>query len=64
MAKDSDSSSDIKKMEAIIDRGVRLKKGIAMGGMDNPSAVEHRAGGKGPKLPNAKAAAKGNKSAY
>lgn len=63
MAKDNGSSGDIGKMEAIVEKGVRLKKGIAMGGMDNSSAVEHKSG-KGPKLPTEKQAGKGNKSAY
>lgn len=63
MAKEPESSGDIGKMERIIEKGVRLRKGMAMGGMENPSVVEHKPGGK-VKVPTVKAAAKGNKSAY
>lgn len=63
MAKDNSSPGDIGKMERIIEKGVRLRKGIAMGGLENPSVVEHKSGGK-VKMPTAKAVAKGNKSAY
>ena len=61
MAKDS-SAGDTGKMERIVDAGVRLKKGIAMGGMESASNMDH--GGKPAKLPTAKAVSKGSKSAY
>ena len=58
---DGDSGS-IEKMEAIIERGVRLKKGIAMGGLEKTSNVDH--GAKAPKMPKPSGLVKRNRSAY
>lgn len=57
-------SDDSKKMEAIIDKGVRLKKGIAMGGMESASNVDHSSSSKAPKMAKPAQLAKRNKGAY
>lgn len=57
-------SDDTEKLERLVEKGVRLRKGIAMGGMESPSNVEHSMGAKAPKMPKASGLAKRNKSAY
>ncbi len=57
-------ADDTKKMERIVESGVRLRKGIAMGGMESPSNLEHSDKAKAPKMPKPAGLAKRNRSAY
>ena len=59
--KERDNDGSLEKVERLAQSGVRLRKGIAMGGMENPGVVSH---GKSAKMPTTKQTGKGNKSAY
>lgn len=63
--KDNSSSDDADKLDRLVEKGVRLRKGIAMGGMDDPSVVEHGQSSKPkPSVGSLGGVRKGGKGAY